>query len=80
MYGGTYKGEIGMYNAKYIHSQDCGSEDRKFRDMLITETELVKPIIKEHFLKEYILGMGDTYEMLRLYCRTFDVDEMMTHA
>ena len=68
---------MSMYNANCVHSQDCGGEDRKFREMLITETELVKPIIKEHFLKEYILGMGDTYEMLRLYCKTFDVDEML---
>ena len=45
--------------------------------MLLRESERVRPIIREYFLKEYILGMGDTYETFKLYCKTFDVDEML---
>ena len=58
-----------------VHSSKNISES--FERMVIEESERVKPIIKEQFLKEYILGTGDTEEIFEIYCRTFDVDKMM---
>ena len=66
-----------MYSLNYIHSQGSDDSDKRFEEMLISESQSIKPIIKEHFLKEYILGLGDTYEIFRLYCKTFKVDEML---
>jgi two-component system response regulator YesN len=45
--------------------------------MVISEAERVKPIIMEQFLREYILGMGDTYEVFNIYCKTFGVDSLL---
>lgn len=50
---------------------------KKFKEMVISEAERVKPIIREQFLREYILGTGDTEEIFNIYCRTFDVDAML---
>lgn len=58
-----------------VHSSRNITES--FERMVIEESERVKPIIKEQFLKEYILGTGDTEEIFEIYCRTFDVDKMM---
>lgn len=58
-----------------VHSSKNVSES--FERMVIEESERVKPIIKEQFLKEYILGTGDTEEIFEIYCRTFDVDKML---
>ena len=65
-----------MYKSDTIHSQ----EDNRcagFEELVITQSERVRPIIKEQFLREYILGIGDTYEVFRIYCKTFDVDAML---
>lgn len=66
-----------MYKSNCVHSPDCESRQKKFEEMVISEAERVKPIIKEQFLREYILGAGDTYEIFNIYCRTFDVDSML---
>lgn len=49
---------------------------KEFEEMLISEAERVKPIIKEQFLREYIFGLGDTDEIFNIYCRTFNVDSL----
>lgn len=64
-----------MYNSNLVHSPEkFGAADR-FKDMISAESERLKPIIGEHFLRNYILGMGDTDEIFNLYCRAFDVDK-----
>lgn len=66
-----------MYKSNCIHSPDCDSSQKKFEEMVLSEAERVKPIIKEQFLREYILGVGDTYEIFNLYCETFAVDALL---
>ncbi len=53
-----------------------GEESGKFEQMVINEAERVKPIIREQFLREYILGVGDTDEVFNIYCKTFNVDSL----
>ncbi len=65
-----------MYKSNCVHSPDCDGSQNKFEEMVLSEAERVKPIIKEQFLREYILGVGDTYEIFNLYCETFGVDAM----
>lgn len=63
-----------MYKLNDIHNSDGKGN---FEKMVISEAERVKPIIKEQFLREYILGTGDTYEIFNIYCKTFGVDRML---
>ena len=70
----AYKGEVSMYKLNDIHNSDGKGN---FEKMVISEAERVKPIIKEQFLREYILGTGDTYEIFNIYCKTFGVDRML---
>lgn len=44
---------------------------------MLEETAVVKPIIKEQLLKEYILGAGDTDEVFDVYCKMFGADKDM---
>lgn len=69
--------DITMYKENCIHSPNCESTQEKFEEMVISEAERVKPIIREQFLREYILGVGDTYEIFNIYCKTFGVDSAM---
>lgn len=69
--------DITMYKENCIHSSNCESTQEKFEEMVISEAERVKPIIREQFLREYILGVGDTYEIFNIYCKTFGVDSAM---
>lgn len=71
------KGEVSMYKSNCIHSSDCEERLEHFEEMVISEADRVKPIIKEQFLREYILGAGDTYEIFNIYCKTFGVDSML---
>ena len=64
----AYKGEVSMYKLNDIHNSDGKGN---FEKMVISEADRVKPIIKEQFLREYILGTGDTYEIFNIYCKTF---------
>ncbi len=66
-----------MYIAENIkHGIDSADASAKFEQMLISEAERVKPIIREQFLREYILGVGDTDEIFNIYCKTFNVDSL----
>lgn len=65
-----------MYKLNDIHNSDVGNKGN-FEKMVISEADRVKPIIKEQFLREYILGTGDTYEIFNIYCKTFGVDRML---
>lgn len=66
-----------MYKPNYIHSSEYNDPQESFEEMVISEADRVKPIIKEQFLREFILGTGDTYEIFKIYCRTFGVDSML---
>ena len=54
-----------MYKLNDIHNSDVGNKGN-FEKMVISEADRVKPIIKEQFLREYILGTGDTYEIFNI--------------
>lgn len=58
------------------HSFENEDEFRQFEKMVINEAERVKPIIREQFLREYILGVGDSDETFDIYCKTFNVDSL----
>lgn len=64
-----------MYKSNCVHNCDQEGMQENFEKMVISEADRVKPIIKEQFLREYILGCGDTYELFNIYCKTFGVDE-----
>lgn len=64
-----------MYKSDGIHSQ--GNSRSSSEELLLGRSERVKPIIMEQFLREYILGAGDTDEVFSLYCKTFAVDAML---
>lgn len=59
-----------------VHGLDRIDATKKFEQMVIDEAERVKPIIREQFLREYILGLGDTDEIFNIYCKTFNVDSL----
>lgn len=59
------------------HDSYSGGKAKDFEKMIVKEVERVKPIIKEQFLREYILGVGDTDETFKIYCNTFNVDYLM---
>ena len=65
-----------MYKLNDIHNSDVGNKGNFEKWLFPRRTEL-KPIIKEQFLREYILGTGDTYEIFNIYCKTFGVDRML---
>lgn len=65
-----------MYKSENIHSQD-DYRTGKIEELISSRSERVRPIIMEQFLREYILGVGDTYEVFRIYCKTFGVDAML---
>lgn len=44
-----------------------------FEKMVIRESERLKPIIREQFFKEFILGVGNTQDIFDIYCQTFNV-------
>ncbi len=66
-----------MYKSNYVHSPDCENYCGNIEEILVSQSTRVIPIIREQFLKEYILGVNDTYEMFRIYCKTFNIDELL---
>ncbi len=44
-----------------------------FAKMVIREADRLKPIIREQFFKEFVLGVGNTDEIFRIYCTTFNM-------
>ncbi|MCD8390243.1 MAG: helix-turn-helix domain-containing protein [Firmicutes bacterium] len=56
--------------------ENCGkNQEEEFCRMMLDETEVVRPIIKEQLLKEYIFGNGANDEVFNIYCKMFDVDK-----
>lgn len=54
----------------------CGDEaNESFEKLVLQDAKLVKPILKERFLKDYILGIGDSDEAFNMYCSAFAVDK-----
>lgn len=48
--------------------------NRDFETLVLRDAEIVKPILKERFLKDFILGIGDSDEAFRMYCTAFSMD------
>lgn len=66
-----------MYTVNNAARLFSGSDaNGNFEEMVIHEAERVKPIIREQFLREYILGVGDTDEVFNIYCKTFNVSSL----
>lgn len=64
-----------------VFSHDLSGEDIRgdvessgFERLVLSDSGIVKPILKERFLKDYILGIGDSDEAFNIYCRAFDTD------
>lgn len=59
-----------------VFSHDlCDNEaNESFERMVLRDAKLVKPILKERFLKDYILGIGDADEAFKMYCSAFAMD------
>jgi two-component system response regulator YesN len=56
-----------------VHNLKAKRAKENFEKMVIQEADRVKPIIKEQFLRDYILGFGDTGEIFNIYCEAFNV-------
>ncbi|MBQ2662541.1 MAG: helix-turn-helix transcriptional regulator [Clostridia bacterium] len=63
-----------MYNQKDIHSPDNGSANKSFAEIIISEADLVKPMLSEQLLRKFIIGEDDTGEILSIYLRAFNMD------
>ncbi len=63
-----------MYKSNCIHSSECGPHKDKFGEMVISEADRLKPIIREQLLRKYILGTDDTYETFRIYRDAFNIE------
>ncbi len=61
---------------KKVFSHDlCDNEaNESFERLVLQDAKLVKPILKERFLKDYILGIGDADEAFNMYCSAFAAD------
>lgn len=44
---------------------------------IVLKEERVRPIVKDQFLRDYLLGIGDTGEIFNIYCKTFNVPPYM---
>lgn len=58
----------------FAYNQGDGKQNENFTHLVLNDAELVKPILKERFLKDYILGIGDADETFSMYCSAFEVD------
>lgn len=65
-----------MYRTS-VHSPDCKNRAGEPEKMLLSHTGRVIPVLREQLLKEYVLGIGDAYEMFGVYCKAFGVDEVV---
>lgn len=68
------KEEISDIAGDVICSAKMRRAKENFERMVLEEAERVKPIIREQFLRDYILGVGDTDEIFNIYCKTFGVE------
>ncbi|MBR0366374.1 MAG: helix-turn-helix transcriptional regulator [Clostridia bacterium] len=53
------------------HDADSVNANEGFARLMLRDADIVKPILKEKLLKDYILGKGDPEESFRLYCDAF---------
>ncbi len=60
-----------------VFAHDLGVKEMNegFERLVLSDTEIVKPILKERFLKDYILGIGDADEAFSMYCKAFATDK-----
>lgn len=63
-----------MYKDNSVHSPNRDDVSKRFEEMVISAADRIKPMLGEQMLREYILGMGDTTEILNTYSRAFEVD------
>ena len=68
------KGVRAMYEKNNVHSPDCKKTADGFEEVIISEADRVKPMIREQLLRSYILNIGDTNEIFDIYCRAFNTD------
>ena len=66
-----------LQNKVFSHNNDSANEDEGFTQLMLRDAEIVKPILKERFLKDYIFGTGGAEESFRLYCGAFGVKSDM---
>lgn len=59
-----------------VFAYDRSDKDRNenFAHLMLNDADLVKPILKERFLKDYILSIGDADEAFKIYCSAFGMD------
>lgn len=69
--------ELSMAVTKVLQDRKAKRAKENFERMVLKESDRVKPIIREQFLRDYILGFGDTDEIFNIYCKTFDVPYTM---
>lgn len=68
------KEEIERIADECLSSAKMRRAKENFERMVLEEAERVKPIIREQFLRDYILGIGDADEIFKIYCKTFGVE------
>lgn len=61
---------------KEVLSYDLNKNDMNegFKKLVLQGTDIVKPILKERFLMDYILGVGDSDEAFKIFCDAFEMD------
>ncbi|MCH5212539.1 MAG: helix-turn-helix domain-containing protein [Oscillospiraceae bacterium] len=55
----------------FSHDNSVSDASADFESLVLRDSEIVKPILKEKFLKDYIFGVGDSEAEFRLYCSAF---------
>ena len=63
-----------MYKEKNVHSPDSEKNRRRFEETVISEADRIQPVLSEQLMRNYILGVGDTSEILNIYCSAYNVD------
>ena len=58
-----------------LHNPESDKQSENFSKMVIEEADIVKPIIKEQLFREFISGTSDTNEILKIFCKTFGIEE-----
>lgn len=66
-----------LKNKVFSHNKESTEDNEGFTQLMLYDAEIVKPILKERFLKDYIFGVGDAEESFRLYCGAFGVKSDM---
>lgn len=59
----------------FARDMDVSKMNEGFESLVLSDADIVKPILKERFLKDYIFGIGDADEAFRMYCRAFSSDK-----